>query len=81
MVMALIAMLRSRLSEDCALNATEKNDCDAVAFLVTEYCQLADVGNVLHTTVFASVTVNEFGTRHVHVFPQARDANQNDNEY
>ena len=63
------------------MKATEKNDCDAVAFLVTEYCQLADVGNVLHTAVFASVTVNKFGVRHDHVFPQTRIANQNDNEY
>ena len=63
------------------MKATEKKDCDAVAFLVTEYCQLADVGNVLHTTVFASVTVNELGTRHDNIFPQARVANQNDNEY
>ena len=79
MVIALIAMLRSVVSVDCALNATEKNDCDAVAFLVTEYCQLADVGNVLHTTVFASVTVNEFGVRHA--YEHERVANQNDNEY
>ena len=59
----------------------EKNDWDAVAFLVTEYCQLDDVGNVLHTTVFASVTENEVGTRQLHVLPHVRDANQNDNEY
>ena len=63
------------------MKAKEKNVCDTVAFLVTEYCQLADVGKVLHTTVLASVTVNEFGVRHDHVFPQARVANQNDNEY
>ena len=65
------------------MKATEKKDCDAVAFLVTEYCQLTDVGNVLHTTVLASVTVNEFGVRHDAVLPvpQARIANQNDNEY
>ena len=80
--MALIATLRSLASVDWTFKATEKNDCDAVAFLVTEYCQLADVGNVLHTTAFASVTVNELGVRHDKAaFPQARVANQNDNEY